>query len=321
MMLEAARCPTFYFIGVSTQHSSIMQVFPRWAEHLGLRGVVIRGIDLPLHASRELYRDVVRFLKQDPLSLGALVTTHKLDLYEACTDLFDEVDEHAQRLLETSCISKAAGRLICHAKDPITSGLALDSFVPEGHFQRTAAPALLMGAGGSAIALSWHLMQSSRGSDRPHRLIVTDPSVLRLREIERLHQSWQSGIACDYCLVDGHLSNDAVLADLAAGALVVNATGMGKDRPGSPLSDGARFPDQALVWELNYRGELQFLQQARRQAERQRLHVEDGWVYFIHGWTRVIAEVFHIEVPASGPGFQQLCRIAQEATKPTTPTP
>lgn len=320
MQLEAATCPTFYFIGVSTQQSSIMRVFPRWAEHLGLRGVAIRGIDLPLHAPREQYRAVVAFLKRDPLSLGALVTTHKLDLYEACVDLFDEVDDHARRLHETSCLSKSADHLICHAKDPISSGLALDSFVPAGHFASTSAPALLMGAGGSAIALSWHLMQSSRRLDRPSRLMVTDRSESRLQEIERLHRDWQSGVPCDYRLVNERQSNDAVLAALPRGALVVNATGMGKDRPGSPLSDDAQFPEQALVWELNYRGPLQFLQQARRQAARQSLHVEDGWVYFIHGWTRVIAEVFHIDVPESGPGFQALCQIAQQAGGPATPT-
>ena len=48
------------------------------------------------------------------------------------------------------------------------------------------------------------------------------------------------------------------------------------------------------------------------QRER-RLRIEDGWVYFIHGWTRVIAEVFHIEIPTSGPEFERLSEIAAEA--------
>jgi shikimate dehydrogenase len=75
-------------------------------------------------------------------------------------------------------------------------------------------------------------------------------------------------------------------------SLVVNATGMGKDLPGSPLGPDARLPEQAVVWELNYRGELDFLRQARAQAAERRLTVEDGWTYFIHGWTAVIEEVF-----------------------------
>ena len=40
------------------------------------------------------------------------------------------------------------------------------------------------------------------------------------------------------------------------------------------------------------------------------LIVEDGWIYFIHGWTRVIAEVFHMDIPTSGPEFDELSRIA-----------
>jgi shikimate 5-dehydrogenase len=86
------------------------------------------------------------------------------------------------------------------------------------------------------------------------------------------------------------------LAALPPGSMVINATGMGKDRPGSPISDNAIFPENGLVWELNYRGELDFWHQARRQAEKRQLTVEDGWVYFVHGWSQVVARVFHFEV-------------------------
>ena len=44
--------------------------------------------------------------------------------------------------------------------------------------------------------------------------------------------------------------------------VVILATGLGKDAPGSPVTARARFPDQGIVWELNYRGELIFLEQA-----------------------------------------------------------
>ena len=72
---------TMYFIGVTTGKSSIMRVFPNWAAQLGL-DAVIQGIDLPLHDEPERYREVVWFIKDDPLSLGALVTTHKIDLLQ-----------------------------------------------------------------------------------------------------------------------------------------------------------------------------------------------------------------------------------------------
>lgn len=319
MNLAAATCPTLYFIGVSTRQSSIMKVFPDWAAHLGLRNVAIAGIDFPLHAPPADYRAVVRFIKDDPLSLGALVTTHKIDLYAACVDLFDVVDAHARRLAETSCLSKSGGQFVCHAKDPVTAGLALDHFIPAGHFARTGAEVFAIGAGGSTLALTWHLMQASRGADRPARVLVTDRCARRLHDIERLHRSWATGIRCEYLLAQTAADNDAVLQGLRPAALVVNASGMGKDRPGSPLTDACPFPEAALVWELNYRGELSFLQQARRQAQERRLQVEDGWLYFIYGWSRVLAEVFHIEVPVSGPGFRQLCRIAQQAGQPAPP--
>lgn len=34
---EKATAPTLYFIGVTTGQSSIMKVFPKWAEALGLK--------------------------------------------------------------------------------------------------------------------------------------------------------------------------------------------------------------------------------------------------------------------------------------------
>ena len=82
--LAPADKPTFYFVGVTTGSSSIMKVFPAWAAHLGL-DAAITGIDLPLDDAPENYRAVVEFLKNDPLSLGSLVTSHKLNLYKAAT--------------------------------------------------------------------------------------------------------------------------------------------------------------------------------------------------------------------------------------------
>lgn len=314
--LQPALQPTFYFIGVTTAQSSIMQVFPAWARHLGLGNAVMRGIDFPLHAPAADYRAAVDFIKHDPLSLGALVTTHKIDLFEACRDLFDGIDPYAQAMGETSCLSKRDGRFLCHAKDPITSGLALDGFLPPLHFAQTGAPMFAMGAGGSTIAMTAHLMQPERGANRPARVVISDTNAHRLEEIRRIHIGMQCDVPCEYILASHPADNDAVLAQLTPGALVVNATGLGKDRPGSPLSDAARFPRQAIAWDLNYRGNLVFLDQARRQAADAGLQIEDGWTYFLYGWTRVMAEVFDIDIPIAGPGFDEISRIASQAGKP-----
>jgi shikimate 5-dehydrogenase len=301
-----ARVPTLYFIGVTTGKSSIQTVFPRWAAELGLGDVRLQGIDLPLHAPRESYRRVVEFIAGDPLSVGALVTTHKIDLYAACVDLFDEVDELARLMGETSCLSKRDGRLVCHAKDPISSGLAIDAFLPAGYWQETGAEVFLMGAGGSAIAISWFLSRPHRGADRPSRIVVSNRSTARLEHVRAVHAELGTDVPVELVHAPQPTDNDDVLAGLAAGSLVVNATGLGKDGPGSPLTDAARFPDGAVAWDLNYRGDLVFLDQARRAGVR----VEDGWVYFLHGWTQVIAEVFALDMPTSGPRFDALGEIA-----------
>jgi shikimate 5-dehydrogenase len=313
--LEPATAPTLYFFGVTTTKSSIMTVFPRWAESLGLKDAVIKGVDFPLHAPAGAYRAAVTFLKNDPKSLGALITTHKIDLYQACHDLFDVVDPHALLMGETSCLSKLNGEFVCHAKDPISSGLALDGMLPERHFEQTGAEVFSMGAGGSTIALTWHLMQKARGADRPSRIVVSDRNPERLEDIRRVHAELHPGVRTDYVLASNATENDATLADLAPGSLIINATGLGKDAPGSPLSEAARFPERAIAWDLNYRGDLVFLDQARAQAASRSLQVENGWTYFLHGWTQVIGEVFHVRIPVRGPEFEALSQIAQIARK------
>ena len=89
----------------------------------------------------------------------------------------------------------------------------------------------------------------------------------------------------------------------------------GCGRISSCVTDSAPWPDGALVWEFNYRGELDFLRQAQANQADRSLSIEDGWIYFIHGWTRVIAEVFHVDIPTSGPVFDDLCHIAQSIRK------
>ncbi|KHK96362.1 shikimate dehydrogenase [Microbacterium mangrovi] len=309
--LEPARKPTFYFIGVTTGRSSIRTVFPLWAEHLGLGDVEMVGIDLALHAPAEHYRAVVEFLKKDELSLGALVTTHKLDLYAAARDLFDEIDPLADLMDEVSCLSKRDGRFRAHAKDPITAGHALDALLPPGHFAATGADVVVFGAGGSAIAIDWYLSRPARGADRPRRILVTNRSAARLETLRQVHDASGTDTVLETRLCPQPADNDAVLLTAPAGSLVINATGLGKDAPGSPLTFGGVFPQDGLVWELNYRGDLVFLDQARAQEHSRSLAITDGWVYFIHGWTQVIAEVFDVEIAPSGPSFDALVAIAE----------
>jgi shikimate 5-dehydrogenase len=309
---DRATIPTLYFIGVTTGSSSIRAVFPLWAAELGLGDVRLVGIDLPIHAPRDSYRRVVDFLARDPLSRGALVTTHKIDLYEACRDMFDEVNPLARLMGETSCLSKRGSRLLCSAKDPISSGLAIEAFLPPGYWRTTGAEAFLLGAGGSAIAISWYLARPEHGPDRPSRIVVSNRSPRRLDTIRQVHTELGTDIPVECVRTPGPADNDRVLGELAPRSLVVNATGLGKDAPGSPLTDAARFPPSAVAWDLNYRGDLKFLDQARAAGH---VRIEDGWVYFLHGWAQAIAEIFDIEIPTSGPRFEALDRIAAAARR------
>jgi len=290
MNLSLRTTPTFYFVGVSTAQSSIMKVFPKWANILGV-DAQIAGIDAPLHAPPETYRAIVQHIKSDPNVYGALVTTHKIDLFEATRDLFEYHDPNALLCGEISCISKRDGQLRGHAKDPISSGLAWKAFVPEDHFARTNADVLCFGSGGAAVALSVYLASAP---DRPRRFTLVDISESRLEHARLIHAQLPTDMHFEYVLNSDALENDRRMSSLPPGLVVVNATGMGKDRPGSPVTDAGIFPQDGFVWEMNYRGELNFLHQAQQQSRN--LKVEDGWVYFLHGWTQVIAEVFNINL-------------------------
>lgn len=306
--LTPAGQPTMYFVGVSTGGSSIRRVFPLWAEELGLDGATLVGVDFPLDTPPDDYRRFVSFLAEDHLSLGALVTTHKIDLFAACRDLFAELDPHALALAEASCLSKGPRGLVGSAKDPLTASLALDAFLDAGHWASSGGEAFLIGAGGAATAISSCL--SSEPGGAPARIVISDSDPQRLDKIRRFHENAAAGVEIELVDVRGSRDNDDVLEALRPGSLVVNATGMGKDRPGSPISDDALFPEDGFAWELNYRGELTFLAQARAQETRRSLHVEDGWIYFLHGWLQTIAEVFHLDVPTDGPAFDALAELA-----------
>lgn len=282
------------FVGVSTAQSSIMKIFPVWAEILGLPTRTLIGHDLPVDATPAQYLRLVEQIRDDPDHRGALVTTHKMGLYAAADGLFDELDEFSRLCGEISSISKRDGRLIGHAKDPITAGLALGEFLPADHFGRTGAHAVCLGAGGAGTALTWNLADRA---DAPDLIVVTDTSRERLDHLRSVHErrGTPDGLI-RYVLADDPAATRDVFAAAPEGSLVVNASGLGKDRPGSPVPGGTAFPHRAYVWEFNYRGTLEFLAQARAQETASDLVVVDGWRYFIHGWSQVIAEVFGVEL-------------------------
>lgn len=315
MSYQAARQRTMYFIGVTTNKSSIMKVFPAWSKYLDL-DAEMKGVDFAPNSEPDAYRQVVKFIKDDPLSLGGLVTTHKVNLLKASKDLFDELDPYARTLHEISSISKRHNRLVGHAKDPISAGASFDAIVPDGYWKASGGELCILGSGGSSLALTLYLHNKKLNNlDTPHKIVVTARREAPLTEMRNVHQQIGFNIPVEYILAPTPIEADAIVSRLKDHSMVINATGLGKDGPGSPLTNAVIFPKGGLIWEFNYRGDLVFLDQARAAIGSRDLTVHDGWVYFIHGWTRVISEVFEVDIPMAGPVFDELSLIAREATR------
>jgi shikimate 5-dehydrogenase len=267
-----------YFLGVSTGASSIQRIFPHWVRLAGVPDAVLAGLDIAVGAPPQAYRDAAARMKADPDCRGALVTTHKVSLYRHAGDLFDAFDDDARLLGEVSCVVCRSGRLQGQAIDTLTGELSLRALLRGETF---AGEALILGAGGAGLALAVVL----RRHHRPTRVILTDVSPERLREIDGLVDAERVAV----CTPSDH---DRLIASLSPGCLVVNATGLGKDRPGSPVTAAAQFPPRAIAWDFNYRGDLKLLEYARKAGAE----AVDGWEYFLHGWSQIMARVLEFEV-------------------------
>src|SRR5690606_19977677 len=145
-------------------------------------------------------------------------------------DLFDELDDFARACGEISSIAKRDGSLLGHAKDPLTARLALEEFFPADGFG-SARDAVVLGAGGAGTALTWCLAERD---DRPRRIVVTDTGGGPLAP--RGEVPGQRGGPAALLLLRraGPAAPGRARAGAPAGSLVVNASGLGKDRPGSP---------------------------------------------------------------------------------------
>jgi shikimate 5-dehydrogenase len=224
--------------------------------------------------------------------------------------MFDYLDPYAQICGEVSSISKRDSALRGHAKDPITSGLSLDAIISKDYFSRTGGDVLCFGAGGSAVAIALHLINKDGSGDRPKRFVVVNRSEGRLHHLKQMVSQQQTDIEFQYIHNQDASRNDEIMERTAEGSIIINATGMGKDIPGSPITDSGLFPRHSIAWELNYRGELDFWHQAMAQEENRQLTVEDGWLYFLHGWTQVVAEVLAINLDEST--FRVLADLAAD---------
>ena len=283
--------PMMYFIGVSTSKSSVNQVFDKWADILN-RKVSLKGIDIPIDADKDTYIKIITEIKSNKNVLGALVTTHKAKIFEYTADLFDELEQSSSSLKEIGTIYKRDGKLFGAASDHIAMQRVLTELIPDNHWGKTKGDALIIGSGGAGIALAYTLLSENNG---PNKIIMTEIEKKRIPIVQSILSPFDKKSRLKIFSVES-ITNDSFLCNMHSGSLLVNATGMGKDRPGSPISKSVEFPEGSIVWELNYRGNLQFLDVAKSQMQKRYLRVEDGWSCFIHGWCTVMSKVFDVKI-------------------------
>lgn len=284
------------FIGVTPQQSASRELFGPWAAALEQPDLALLPVPVPLDADEAIYRQVVDDLLADERCMGALVTSHKTGVLTAAGDDVVELTSDAAWSEEVSALRVTSSGLVGHATDPVASLRALDAI--DGAERCDGATVVCLGSGGAARALLGALSRRA-GDDgpRPARLVVVgnDAGSLDAGVAVVGEQATASGLPLDVVLAENPTAAAEVVSGEAPGSIVVNTTGVGKDVPGSPLADHVRFPEGALVWDVNYRGDLGLLQQAAAQADERGLRLEDGWRYFVEGWFEVLSFLLDVE--------------------------
>jgi shikimate 5-dehydrogenase len=286
-----------YFIGVTTTQSIINQIFPLWMEVLNYN-MGLECVDISMNADANVYRRYVSEIKKSKSILGALVTTHKIPIYENAKDLFDSLEDSSQKFKEIGCIYKRHNDLIGEATDILTVKVAFDNiWVERGYKNTNDVQICVLGCGGAGVALSYVLLSSSYKNIK--KIIMVDINSERIEQAKTVLKPFDIDMKLDYHLSTGISYNDNIVNSLTENAFIINATGVGKDLPGSPVSENVCFPKNCCVWEYNYRGDLKLLEIAKQQGKCNNINIYDGFNYFLYGWSTVISRILNITIDSS----------------------
>lgn len=294
--------PLVVFVGVATGGSIAHAVFGDWARILG-RPWRLAGVDLPLSTSAEDYRQLVAAMHSNPTVYGAVITAHKLHIYSACAAVLDYRDQLADLTREFNALATKT-TLEGYARDAMSLTYVLPSLaahLPAGTL--AGRHVLCLGAGGAATALLLALhfnissdMTASARSDRPGYVTFADTSQAALRALRSVAtRANLDSTRLAFVHVQGASDCDRLVGILPTSALVINATGLGKDQWGSPLSEAALLSPGMVAWDLNYRGNLTFL----RQAAARGAWPVDGWDYFTTGWAAALTAITSVSLTTS----------------------
>jgi shikimate 5-dehydrogenase len=278
------------FAGITTGGSAVRRVFPQWMELLG-ESIDLETVDIPAGSPATPYRVLVSRLAADQSVRGAVITAHKRAVHDYAADLLAGTDKAARTFREISVLYRQAGRLHGTVIEPASIATTLVQMGNGNPIITQDADTVVYGAGGTAVSLIACLTDPGWPTRaRPRCLHLTDISVDRLQHAHDLAVGGPDKL----CVAVHNTSGQASLGELGPlpdRSLIVNATGLGKDRPGSPVMLPAPWPQEARVWDLNYRGQLLMLDDARAAAPERRLTTHDGWLLFINGWAESLARI------------------------------
>ncbi|MGC5017853.1 hypothetical protein [Micromonospora sp. DT47] len=305
--------PLYLFVGISTAGSSIHTAFPLWAPTFA-PGAVLRGVDLPATTDPAEFRRLAIAMRDNPLVRGAVVTSHKLRMYDAITELIDHADPLSAITHELNALDTRDG-IHAFARDPQSLDILLGAMTPE--WIGPDRSMICIGSGGAAtalmLAMGLDIPATIASGHATPRTTQGRRGSLTILGIERQALAAMRVVRQRAGILDADVTTAiAATPDVTGtytrradpGTVIVNATGLGKTSPGSPLERPADLPPGVLAWDFNYRGTLTFLQQAQEAGTA----TMNGWDYFLAGWTAALAAITSTE--ATTHLFDQIRRLS-----------
>jgi shikimate dehydrogenase len=273
--------PRVYFLGVRTVGSASHRAFPAWVQAIGWSASLV-GIDIPLDSPCPRYREFVKRMRNDGACAGAQVTSHKVRIFDCLAEELDILDSDTHFLGEVGAISTARGKLSGFSPDMLAVGEELSRLLIDETHNIGSREVVILGGGGAGRAVA--LASIRLGKSIVSKITITERNDTIRTDLESRLEGSLHGSDLPDLEVHDSTENDDIVAHAPAGSLIVNATGLGKDIEGSPISPRVIFPWESIAWDLNYRGDLRFLTHARSQSRLHGIRVADGWNYFLRNW-------------------------------------
>lgn len=280
----------YLFLGVSTKNSSVNKTFPYWMKEID-SNAALYGMDLSLNSPRKSYLEFIE-MATCPDVVGALITSHKTDVFRHGQSFFSDISQDATELKEISSIrhNTSTGELFAHNTDIVGSRRALAELTTKNErWLNGDGNITILGAGGACLSL---LKALERYQNFSGKIFLTEKSLDRISEIKDILDRLNLNI-----IIEPSENTEDVIRSSGAAPLVINATGVGKDIQGSPISNIDCIGREATVWELNYRGDLTLLNDLRETISSNNLIIQDGWDFFVDGWMNNIC--FGLSIPIS----------------------